>query len=83
MNPDTNVIPLLLEELKASNDANACCAILSFGEAGTLARGAVPVVKTKMLDYPKRASPEDADPVVKAALEALVKIAQGTAPYTH
>jgi HEAT repeat protein len=77
INRDTNIIPLLVSELNTARAEDGTChaTIQVLGEAGTLAKAAVPAIRAKMLAYDsERALPEGAGALIQAAREALLRI---------
>jgi HEAT repeat protein len=71
---DPDAIAVLIADLKTASAEDGTCyaAIRVLGEAGALAKPAVPTVSSIMLQYdPERALPEGAADLIQAAREAL------------
>ena len=74
INHDSSAIPVLIADLKtASSEDGTCYAVVHvLGEAGALAKPAVPEIRRIMLQFgPERAQPEGGADLIQAAREAL------------
>lgn len=74
INHDCSAIPVLISDLKRASGEDGTChaAIHALGEAGALAKPAVPEIRRIMLQFnPKRVLPETGAELVQEAREAL------------
>jgi HEAT repeat protein len=83
INRDPRAITVLMADLKTASGEDGTChaAIRVLGEAGALAKPAVPEIRAIMLQYdPERALPEGAGALIQTAREALRLIDPETDP---